>query len=143
MTQQSFHENLTTTDDIKVGSERSFGTVFAVVFSIVGLLPLWNGDAVRVWALIVAGVFLGLAFIAPKLLGPLNRIWFQFGLLLHKIVSPIMMGLIFYGAVMTTGLVMRAFGKRPLDLGFDKLAKSYWINRTPPSPEPGSMKRQF
>ena len=143
MTQPSFHENLSPTDDVKSGSDRSFGIVFAVVFAIIGLLPLWNGENIRIWALVITGLFLAAALIYPKMLGPLNRIWFQFGLLLHKIVSPLIMGLIFFGAVMPTGLLMRLFGKKPLDLDFDPSLQSYWIHRTPPSPEPGSMKRQF
>ena len=143
MTQSSFHENLLPTDEVKSGSDRSLGVVFTVVFGIIGLLPLWNGENIRIWAMIIAGLFLGAALIFPKVLGPLNRIWFQFGLLLHKIVSPVVMGLIFFGAVMPTGILMRLFGKKPLDLDFDPSKQSYLIMRTPPSPEPGSMKRQF
>ena len=143
MTEPSIHENLSPTDDVKSGTDRSFGIVFAVFFAIIGLFPLWAGEDIRVWALIIAGLFLALAFIASKVLGPLNRIWFRFGLLLHKIVSPLIMGLIFFGAVVPTGLLMRLFGKKPLDLDFDPTKKSYWIRRAPPSPEPGSMKRQF
>jgi len=143
MTQPSLHENFTPTDDVKIGSNRTFGVVFTVVFSIIGLFPLWNSEPVHLWAVGVAGVFLALALIAPKTLAPLNRAWFQFGLLLHKIISPVTMGLIFFGAVMPTGLVMRLLGKRTLVLGFDKEKDTYWNNRTPPSLEPGSMKRQF
>lgn len=143
MNQPSFHENLISTDEVEFGSDRSFGIVFAVVFAIIGLLPLWNGESMRVWALVIAGVFLSAALIYSKVLAPLNRIWFQFGLLLHKIVSPLIMGLIFFGAVMPTGLLMRLFGKKTLDLDFDPSKQSYWVHRTPPSPEPGNMKRQF
>jgi hypothetical protein len=143
MNKPSIHENLSSTDDVKSGSDKSFGIVFAVVFGTIGLLPLWNDEAVRIWALIIAGLFLCTALIFPRALNPLNRIWFQFGLLLHKIISPVVMGLIFFGAVMPTGILMRIFGKKPLDLDFDPSLKSYWVHRTPPSPEPGSMKRQF
>ena len=111
MTQPSFHENLSSTDNVKSGSDRSFGIIFAVVFGIIGLLPLWNGEDMRVWALIIAGMFLGTGLIFPKSLSSLNRIWFQFGLLLHKVVSPVVMGLIFFGTVMPTGLLMRLFGQ--------------------------------
>lgn len=143
MTQPSFHEKLSPMDGVKSGSDRSFGIVFAVVFGIIGLLPLWGDGDIRIWALIFASLFLSLAFIAPKILSSLNRIWFQFGLFLHKFVSPLIMGLIFFGVVMPTGLLMRLFGKKPLDLDFVSDQKSYWVHRTPPSPEPGSMKRQF
>ena len=143
MAQPSFHENLSPTDEVKSGSDRSFGIVFAVVFAIIGLLPLWGGGNIRIWALIIAALFLSAALVFPKTLSPLNHIWFQFGLLLHKIVSPVVMGLIFFGTVMPTGLLMRLFGKKPLALDFDPSQKSYWVHRTPPSPEPDSMKRQF
>jgi len=106
MTQPSFHENLSPTDDVKSGSDRSFGVVFAVVFGIIGILPLWNGEDMRIWALIIASLFLGAGLILPKIYSPLNRIWFQLGLLLHKIVSPVVMGLIFFCAVMPTDLLM-------------------------------------
>ena len=105
MTQPSFHENLSPTDNVKSGSDRSFGIVFAVVFGIVGLLPLWNGEDMRVWALIIVGMFLGTRLILPKNLSSLNRIWFQFSLLLHKVVSPVVMGLIFFVTVKPTRLL--------------------------------------
>ena len=88
-------------------------------------------------------LFGALALTAPRLLGPPNRIWFVFGLALHKIVSPLVMGLLFFLTVTPTGLLMRVFGKKPLQLDFDREAASYWIEREPPGPPPGSMKRQF
>ena len=79
----------------------------------------------------------------PRALGPLHWLWQRLGLLLHKVTNPILLGLIFFGAVVPTGLVMRALGKRPLRLTFDPAAKSYWILREPPGPSPDSMKKQF
>ena len=143
MSQPSFHENFSAADDVKVGSNRSFGFVFTVVFSVVGLYPLWSGGELHIWGLVIAGLIFVSALAAPAILAPLNRIWFKFGMLLHKIVSPLIMGLIFFSCVMPIGLLMRVCGKRPLDLDFDPAATSYWIHRPPPSPEPGSMKRQF
>ena len=144
---QAFHETLNARDEIKVGSERSFGLVFAVVFIIVALFPLFTMSdqqgVLRVWALIVAGFFAVTALTMPRLLGPLNKLWFRFGLLLHKIVNPLVMGLLFFVTVTPIGLLMRALGKTPLKLGFDKSADSYWVARTPPGPTPESMKRQF
>ncbi len=143
MAKSSFYEDISKPDDILIGSERSFGIVFAVVFSIIGLFPLWSAAPVQLWGLIIAAVFLVLAFAWPKALRPLNKIWFQFGLVLHKIVNPIIMGLIFFGCVMPIGLLLRLFGKKPLALEFDAHVNSYWIHRPSPSPEPNSMKRQF
>ena len=144
MTQkQAFHEDFAREEEVKVGSERSLGMVFAAVFAIVGLFPLWDGGAVRLWALIVAGVFLALALIAPALLGPLNRLWFRFGMLLNRIVSPLVIGLLFFLTVTPMALIMRVAGKDPLRLRFDKAAESYWIPRDPPGPDPQTMRNQF
>lgn len=124
-------------------SDRSFGLVFAAFFLIVGLLPLLHGHALRIWALLMAAGFLVVAMIIPGILSPLNRLWTSFGLLLHRIVSPIALSILFYGIVTPTGLLMRLFGKDPLRLRPDKNAASYWIVRTPPGPEPESLKNQF
>jgi len=137
------HENYTRTDDIEVGSDRNFALTFAVVLGVVGLWPLVHGLAPRLWAVIPAALFLLAAFIAPGLLTPLKMAWMRLGLLLHKIVTPIIMGLIFYGAVTPTGLIMRAMGKDPLRLKRDPSAASYWIVRDPPGPPPGSIRNQF
>jgi hypothetical protein len=125
----------------KVGSERSFGLVFAAVFCVIGLWPLMGGHPVRIWSLAIAAVFLALAFARPAVLRPLNLLWFRFGLLLGRIVSPIVMALIFYVAVVPTGLIMKLLGKDILRLRFDPHAKTYWIVREN-EPET-SMKNQF
>ena len=125
------------------GSDRNFGLVFAAVFALLGLLPLAHGQALRPWALAVAGLFLLVALVLPRLLAPLNWVWFRFGLLLHAIVSPIAMGIIFFGALWPMGWVMRAMGKRPLNLAIDRQAKSYWIVRQPPGPDPKTMSDPF
>ena len=143
----TFHESLSAHDDVKVGSARSFGLVFATVFIIIALMPLLSlsdqQGSVRLWALIVAAFFAITSLTMPRLLEPLNKLWFRFGLLLHKIVNPLIMGLLFFVTVTPIGLLMRGLGKTPLKLGFDKSAESYWITRTPPGPAPESMKRQF
>lgn len=127
-----------------MGSERSFGLVFTVVFTVIGVWPwLFGGAPVRLWALAVAILFLGLTFLAPKILSPLNRLWFRFGLLLHRVVNPIVMALIYYGAIVPTGLLLKAFGKDLLRLKRAPDAQTYWIAREPPGPERGSMSKQF
>jgi len=143
MVHRSFHESFAASDDVKVGSDRSFGIIFAIVFALIGLFPLWHGEPVRGWSLILSACFISCGLFAPRFLQPLNRLWFRFGLVLHKIVSPLIMGLIFFGCVFPISLLMRLFGKRPLDLKFEPTATSYWIHRQSPSPEPESMKRQF
>jgi len=130
-------------DAVEAGSERGFGFGFSAVFAVVGLWPLTGGGAVRMWALGLAGGFLLAALAAPRLLRPANRLWFRFGQLLHGIVTPVVLGIIFFVTVVPTGWLMRLFGKDPLNLRFEPEAPSYWIRRNPPGPEPDTMKNQF
>ena len=143
MSDQGTHESFRERDAIKGSSNRSFGIVFAVVFAIIGLFSLIGGGPPRWWALIVAGAFLMIAFAAPRLLAPLNRLWMRFGLLLHRIVNPLVMALLFFLVVTPIALLMRLFGKRPLHLKTEPDAATYWIPRDPPGPEPDTMKQQF
>ena len=137
------HENFVRETPVSGSSERAFGVVFTVVFAVVGLWPLIGDGAVRTWSLIVAGLFLLAALVRPAVLAPLNRAWTKFGLLLHRITNPLIMGLVFFGAVTPTALIMRALGKDLLHRRIDPSAKSYWIDRQPPGPEPDTMKQQF
>ena len=129
--------------DDRINSNRNFGLVFAAFFSILAFLPLTHGFPIRNWALAVSIVFAVMAFATPSLLAPLNRTWLRFGLLLHCIVSPIALGILFYGVATATGLLMRILGKDPLRLRMDKEAASYWIDRNPPGPAPESFRNQF
>jgi len=139
----NLHEDFEQREAVKTSPDRSFGIVFTVVFCIVGAAPLIGGGGIFWWAVGIAGMFLALSLIRPRTLAPLNRLWTKFGLLLHHIVNPIVMGFLFFLVVTPIGLLMRALGKRPLNLEFDREAKSYWIEREPPGPEPESMKQQF
>ncbi len=125
-------------------SDRSFGRVMAVFLAIVSSFQYWHERTLIATCLLVAAlIFAGLSQVWPTSLHRLNLLWFKLGLLLHHIVNPIIMAVIFYGAVAPTGLLMRLFGKRPLPLHPDKDAQTYWIARVPPGPTPESMKRQF
>ncbi len=143
MKQQNSEDFLTNKEGIKSGSNKSFGLVFSVVFALIGLLPRLSDQPVRLWALGATVVLTPISFILPQILAPFNRVWFLFGLLLHKIVSPIIMALLFFTTVTPIALIMRGLGKRPLPLEFDPEAESYWIEREPPGPEPETMTRQF
>ena len=143
MALRNIHEDFSRRGEIEAGSERTFGIVFSAVFAIMGLYPLLNGGEARIWVLIIAGVFLLAALVAPRILRPLNRLWSRFGLLLHKVVSPVIMGLLFFVVVTPTALIMRLAGKDPLRLHFDPEARTYWIDRRPPGPEPQTMRNQF
>jgi hypothetical protein len=125
------------------GSNRSFGLVFAVVFVIVGLVPLISGHPMRVWSLGLGAVFLAIALLMPSVLSPLNRLWFQFGMLLHRIVNPVVMAVMYFGAIVPMGLLLRILRKDLLRLKINPGAATYWIDRQPPGPKPGSMAKQF
>ena len=134
---------LTGNTEVKMGSERSFGIVFAIVFLLIALFPLLGDGGVRLWSAGVAAVFGGLAFLAPKLLAPLNTLWFKFGMLLSKIMSPIVMGILFFVTVTPKGLIMRARGKDLLRQKLDPDAETYWIEVNLEQAALTSMKKQF
>ncbi|MBL6935878.1 MAG: hypothetical protein ISR48_10750 [Alphaproteobacteria bacterium] len=137
------HEDLSRGHVAEQGSPRGFGIVFAVVFAVIGLWPLMDGEGARVWALVVAAAFLSLALMRPSLLVPLNRLWLGLGMVLHRIVSPLVMGLMFFAVITPTALILRIMGKDLLHRRFSPDAESYWIPRQPPGPEPQSMRNQF
>ena len=126
-------------DDVKISSNRSFGIVFFVVFLIIALFPLINDGNIRLWSLFVSLAFLVLGLINSKFLSPLNKIWFKFGLFLGKIISPIVMGLIFFLVVTPIGILMRILKKDLLNLKMNN-NKSYWIEKSEPK---SKMRNQF
>lgn len=144
MTKQAdFHERFDRAEDVKGSSDRMFGLLFSALFVAIGLGPLVHGGAIRIWSLGVAALFLVAALAYPRVLAPLNRLWLSFGLLLHKIVNPVVMGLMFFVTVTPIGLLMRLRGKDLLRLRLEPQAKSYWIERRPPGPTSESMTHQF
>jgi hypothetical protein len=137
------HESYTRDEGVQGSSNRSFGLVFAGVFALITFLPLISGGGLRLWAIVPAVAFLVAALTFPRVLTPLNRLWMRFGLLLHRIVSPVVLGIMFFGVITPMGVIMRMLGKDPLRLRLDKAAASYWIERTPPGPAPETFKDQF
>jgi hypothetical protein len=137
------HESFDRDEAVHGSSDRSFGFVFAAVFLAIALVPWAFGGRLQTWSLGVAAVFGVVALSAPRFLAPLNRLWLKLGLLLHRIVSPIVLGIMFFLVVTPIGLLMRAFGKDPLRLRFDRGAPTYWIPREPPGPPPDSFSDQF
>ena len=126
-------------DEVKIGSNKSFGVVFFIVFLIVGLVPLINEQEMKVWSLLVSLIFLILGLINSTILTPLNKIWFKFGMLLGKIVSPIIMGMIFFLVVTPIGILMKILKKDLLNLKYNN-DQSYWIEKNEPK---SKMKNQF
>jgi hypothetical protein len=139
----SAHETFSRDEAVPIGSDRSFGLVMAAGFAVLACLSVWREG--RAWPALatIAMFFLVVALFVPAALSRLNRAWLKLGLLLHKIINPIVMGVVFYGAVLPTGLVMRAMGRDLLRLKPQPKAESYWIVRTPPGPAPETMKDQF
>lgn len=144
MTGRAVHERLDREREVVGSSDRSFGLVFAVVFTVIGLWPALFGDGgLRWWAFAAAVLLLALAFLRPVLLAPLNRLWMRFGLVLHRVVNPVIMGLIFYVVITPVALGMRLAGRDALRLKTTETAASYWVERDPPGPAPESMADPF
>ena len=126
-----------------MGSGRNFGLVFAVIFAAISVWPaLIHAEPIRWWALGLAICFLLLAVFAQERLAPFNRSWFKAGLATNRVLSPLIMGLLFFCVVTPMGLILRMFGMDMLRLERSE-ATSYWIDRKPPGPAEGSMKNQF
>jgi len=125
---------------IKIGSNKSFGLVFFIVFFIVGLWPIINNESIRIWAIIISVFFLVLGLANAKILSPLNKLWFRFGIFLGAIIAPIVMAIIFFLVVTPISFMVKIMGKDLLMQKFENKKKSYWINR---DKSIGSMKRQF
>ena len=126
--------------EIKTGSNKSFGIVFFVIFIIVALWPLLKDENIRVWSLIVSIIFLTLGLLNSKILTPFNKLWMKLGILLGAIVSPIVMGVVYFGVITPIGLIMKLFGKDVLNLKIDKNKNTYWTLK---KKIPSKMKDQF
>jgi hypothetical protein len=139
----SAHEDFSRRNEVKGASERSFGFVFTAFFILVALLPLLHHRKLRGWALLVAAIILVVSLVRPSLLKYPNRAWTLLGLLLSKIVNPIVMGILFYGVITPIAWIRRSAGGDSMRLRFDPQTNSYWQVRTPPGPAPESMANQF
>ena len=124
---------------IKLPSNRNFGIVFFLFFLVISLWPLLSSGEIRHWSFLISIIFLVLGIINSKVLTPLNRLWIKFGILLGKIVSPVVMGIIFFIVVTPISLILKVIGKDTLNLKKNN-SKSYWIQKEEPK---SSMKDQF
>ena len=125
--------------NIKIGSNKSFGIVVFIFFLIVSIFPLFKDENIRIWSLIIAIIFLILGLFNSKILTPFNKIWFKFGIFLGSVVSPIVMGIVFFTIVTPTSLIMKVLGKNLLNLKKNN-KETYWIER---SKIKSKMKNQF
>lgn len=137
------HENLNRDHGVDGPSDRSFGLTFAVVLALFSAVSFWKAGSVWPYLLGAGGLFGLFAFVAPTLLTPLNRLWMKFGLLLHKIMTPLVMGVLFFAVIAPFGLTMRLFGKDLLGLKIEPARESYWVARNPAGPDASSMPNQF
>ena len=126
-------------DEIKISSNRSFGIVFFIVFLLIALYPLLKGNDLRIWSLLISFIFLALGLINSKILTPLNKLWFKFGLLLGRFISPLIMCIIFFVVVTPIAIIMRLLKKDLLNLKYNK-KETYWIDKSGPK---SKMKNQF
>jgi hypothetical protein len=126
-------------NDINKSTNKNFGIVFFVFFLIIALYPLIHNSDIRYWSLILSLIFLTLGLVNSRILTPLNKLWFKFGIFLGKIISPIIMGIIFFIVVTPIAILMKVFNKDLLNLKFNN-DKTYWIEKTGPK---SKMKNQF
>ena len=125
--------------DIKIGSNKSFGIVFFVVFLLIGLWPILKGNEIRIWSIAISLIFLILGILNSKILTPFNKVWFRFGIFLGNFISPIIMGIVFFLVVTPTGLIMKLFRKDLINLRKNN-SSTYWIEKKDIK---SSMKNQF
>jgi len=140
---QTTHETFFRDERIVTGSDRSFGLVMAGAFAAVSALNAWHSGRFWPWTATLSALFLAASIARPAALHPLNLLWLKFGLLLSRIVSPIVMALLFFGTMLPTGMIMRMMGKDLLRLKRQAAVDSYWIVRSPPGPSPETMRDQF
>ena len=124
-------------------SNKKFGLTFAIIFFLIGLFLWFEKAAFVFWPMALGATFLGLGLFVPKSLNALNLLWLKFGLLLHRVTSPLILATMFYLLITPIGILMRAFGRCPIDKKFNAQLSSYWIARDPPGPDPESMRNQF
>ena len=127
-------------NSIKISSNRSFGLLFFIVFLAISLWPLKSQEDLRLWAFILALIFFVLGILNSKFLTPLNKLWMKFGIFLGSIISPVVMGVVFFMVVTPVGLIMRFLGKDLLRIKKSKFVSTYWISR---EKQNNTMKRQF
>jgi hypothetical protein len=146
----SFHEDFSRKEEVKGSSDRGFGlTVGGILLAIAAVrtgLHLWHGTAPAWFEGVLAGVGLLLVVFgltAPARLAPLNRAWTQLGLVLFRVVNPVVLGVIYLTTIVPIGSLLRLMGRDLLDRKFDRQAASYWVMREPPGPPPETMTRQF
>jgi hypothetical protein len=140
---EGFHEDFGREEKVVGSSDRAFGFVFTVVFALIAAFQWWYGNGWWPYWLAASAATLAISVAVPRILRPVNRLWMLVGLLLHKIINPVIMALLFFACIAPMAMLMRLFRRQFISIRYDKAAKSYWINRDPPGPRPDTMKHQF
>jgi hypothetical protein len=130
-------------DSVPLPSNRSFGALFVVVFALIGVYSWWNAGTFFPWAFGLSALTLIVTVVRPAWLTPANRAWMKLAEILHRIVSPIVLGVMFFGIFTPVAFLMRLVGRDAMARKFDTSARSYWIERDPPGPDPGGLPNQF
>ena len=128
---------------VPLPSNRSFGTLFVVVFGLLGAYSWWRGGAMYPWAFGLSVLTLGVTLAKPDWLAPANRAWMKLAELLNRVVSPIVLGVIFFGIFTPTAWAMRLAGRDAMKRAFEPAARTYWVEREPPGPDPAGLPNQF
>lgn len=143
MKRVAVHESVDRIEEVMAGSNRAFGVLFTIVFGLLAAFGAWRSAPSWPYWAIAAAVFALVTLLMPVILAPLNSLWMRFALLSSRITTPVVMALLFFGAVLPTGLIMRLLRQDPLRLRRRDDAESYWVRRTPPGPPSDSLKNQF
>ncbi len=143
MKTDNFHENTTQTKEMKFSSNRSFGLLFSLVFTIVAFFPILNGGKIRIIVLIIALIILICSFAKPVVFKYPNLLWNKFGLLLNKVTNPIILFIIFTVVIIPTSIIMKVFKKDPMSRAYSKSINSYWIKKSKEDSDKFNMDNQF
>jgi predicted membrane protein len=136
-------DDFTRNPAVNLSSDRTFGLVWTVFLVLYGLAPLRHAGRVRVWPIVLASILLLISVFFSKVLHRLNLLWARVGLLLSRVVNPIVMGLLFFIGFVPVGLVNRMRRKDPLQLKIIPSASTYWITREPSGSPPENMTHQY
>ncbi len=138
------HETPSSFRTVTRASDRKFGLTLGVILCALGLWPVLRSATLpNFWLLAPGAGLLSAAWLVPNRLAPLNRAWFRLGLVLNAVVSPIVMGVMYFGAVVPLALLLRRNGKDLLQLALRPEAETYWVRREPPGPLAGTFDKQF
>ncbi len=141
--QVTVHESFQRTEEIEGSSNRGFGLLFVCALALVSGYSVWVGSGRSIFWALATALVAAVTWLIPASLAPLNKLWTRLALLLSRLMTPVVMALLYFGTVLPTGLLIRLLAKDSMRLQWRKDVKSYWIDRDPPGPAAQSLKKQF